>query len=67
MYPERRPVRPRPRIDPGEGRRLHNEEKLSPSVKDKRLGIAGSSVYRFLSVSALPVDLVVTPSFWEAL
>lgn len=37
-----------PRIDPEEVRRLHLEEKLSPSAIAKRLGIARSSVYRFL-------------------
>jgi DNA invertase Pin-like site-specific DNA recombinase len=38
----------KPRIDPEEVRRLHADEKLSPSVIAKRLGIARSSVYRFL-------------------
>ena len=36
------------KIDPEEVRRLHLEEKLSPSTIAKRLGIARSSVYRFL-------------------
>lgn len=39
----------KPKIDPEEVRRLHAEEKLSPSAIAKRLGIARSSVYRFLS------------------
>jgi len=38
----------KPRIDPDEVRRLHDEEKLSPSAIAKRLKIARSSVYRFL-------------------
>lgn len=38
----------KPRIDPEEVRRLHAEEKLSPSVVAKRMKIARSSVYRFL-------------------
>ena len=38
----------KPKIDPEEVRRLHAEEKLSPSTIAKRLGIARSSVYRFL-------------------
>lgn len=38
----------KPKIDPGEIRRLCHEEKLSPSAIAKRLGIARSSVYRFL-------------------
>ena len=37
------------KIDSDEVRRLHCEEKLSPSTIAKRLGIARSSVYRFLS------------------
>ena len=41
----------RPRIDPAEVRRLHAEEKLSPSAIARRLGIARSSVYRFLPVA----------------
>ena len=35
-------------IDPSEIRRLHAEDKLSPTAIAKRLGIARSSVYRFL-------------------
>ncbi|WP_112875446.1 recombinase family protein [Paracoccus endophyticus] len=38
----------KPKIDPEEVRRLHAEEKLSPSVIARQLGIARSSVYRFL-------------------
>jgi DNA invertase Pin-like site-specific DNA recombinase len=38
----------KPRIDPDEVRRLHEQEKLSPSAIAKRLKIARSSVYRFL-------------------
>ena len=39
----------KPRIDPAEVRRMHLEEKLSPSAIAKRLGIARyTSVYRFL-------------------
>ena len=38
----------KPKIDPEEVRRLHSEEKLSPSAIAKRLKIARSSVYRFL-------------------
>ena len=39
----------RPTINPEEVRRLHTEEKLSPSAIARRLGIARSSVYRILS------------------
>ncbi|TNC46265.1 recombinase family protein [Rubellimicrobium rubrum] len=38
----------KPRIDPEEVRRLHLDERLSPSAIAKRLGITRSSVYRFL-------------------
>lgn len=38
----------RPKIDPAEVRRLHAEERLSPTAIAQRLGIARSSVYRFL-------------------
>ena len=38
----------RPKIDPVEVRRLHEEERLSPTAIARRLGIARSSVYRFL-------------------
>ena len=38
----------KPTIDPVEIRRLYVEEKLSPSAIARRLGIARSSVYRFL-------------------
>lgn len=38
----------KPKIDPAEVRRLHEEERLSPSTIARRLGIARSSVYRFL-------------------
>ena len=42
----------KPRIDSAEVRRLHLEEKLSPSAIAKRLRIARSSVYRFLPAAA---------------
>ena len=38
----------KPKIDPAEVRRLSLEEKLSPTAIARRLGIARSSVYRFL-------------------
>ena len=38
----------KPKIDPEEIRRLHTEERLNPTTIAKRLGIARSSVYRFL-------------------
>jgi DNA invertase Pin-like site-specific DNA recombinase len=38
----------RPKIDPDEVRRLYVDEKLSASAIAKRLGIARTSVYRFL-------------------
>ena len=38
----------KPKIDPAEVRRLHFEERLSPTAIAKQLGIARSSVYRFL-------------------
>ena len=38
----------KPQIDPEEVRRLHAEERLSPTAIARRLGIARSSVYRFL-------------------
>ena len=38
----------KPKIDPAEVRRLHREERLSPTAIARRLGIARSSVYRFL-------------------
>ena len=41
----------KPRIDPAEMRRLHAEERLSPTAIAKRLGIARSSVYRFLPMA----------------
>lgn len=41
----------RPKIDPEEVRRLHTEERLSPTAIARRLGIARSSVYRFLPES----------------
>ena len=37
-----------PTIDPDEVRRLYAQEKLSPTAIARRLGIARSSVYRFL-------------------
>ncbi len=47
------------RIDSDEVRRLHAEERLSPSAIAKRLAIARSSVYRFLS-GAGPVPEVAS-------
>ena len=41
----------KPKIDPQEVQRLYSEEKLSPSSIAKRLGIARSSVYRFLPLN----------------
>ncbi|MBP1806955.1 recombinase family protein [Rubellimicrobium aerolatum] len=41
----------KPKIDPEEVRRLHAEERLSPTAIAKHLGIARSSVYRFLTGS----------------
>ena len=41
----------KPRIDPEEVKRLHADEKLSPSAIAKRLGIARSSVYRVLPMA----------------
>lgn len=38
----------KPNIHPEEVRRLHFEDKLSPTAIAKRLGVARSSVYRFL-------------------
>lgn len=38
----------KPKIDPAEVRRLHLEEKLSPTAIARQLNIARSSVYRFL-------------------
>ena len=43
VYKGRKPV-----IDPSEVRRLHADERLSPTAIARRLGIARSSVYRFL-------------------
>jgi len=43
VYMGRRPV-----IDPGEVRRLRDEERLGPSAIAKRLGIGRASVYRVL-------------------
>ena len=39
----------KPKIDPAEVRRLHAGERLSPTAIARRLGIARSSVYRFLT------------------
>ena len=47
VYKGRKPV-----IDPDEVRRLHEQEKLSPTAIARRLGIARSSVYRFLPGTA---------------
>lgn len=41
----------KPKIDPVEVRRLHAEEGLSPTGIARRLGIARSSVYRFLTAT----------------
>ena len=41
----------KPKIDPEEVRRLFEHDKLSPSAIARRLGIARSSVYRFLPVA----------------
>lgn len=38
----------KPKIDPDEVRQLHGKEGLSPTAIARRLGIARSSVYRFL-------------------
>ena len=43
-----------PKIDPQEVRRLHAEERLSPTAIARRLGIARSSVYRFLPSREYP-------------
>ena len=43
VYKGRKPV-----IDPGEVRRLQDEERLGPSAIAKRLGIGRASVYRVL-------------------
>ena len=43
VYKGRKPV-----IDPAEIQRLHADERLSPTGIARRLGIARSSVYRFL-------------------
>ena len=50
----------RPKIDPAEVRRLHFEERLSPTAIAQRLGIARSSVYRFLPASRQPVAQELT-------
>jgi len=47
VYKGRRPV-----IDPGEVRRLRDEERLGPSAIAKRLGIGRASVYRVLGGKA---------------
>ncbi|MBP1806950.1 recombinase family protein [Rubellimicrobium aerolatum] len=47
----------KPKIDPEEVRRLHAEERLSPTAIAKRMGIARSSVYRFLP----PIDELTNP------
>lgn len=44
----------KPTIDPVEVRRLHAEEGLSPSAIARWLGIARSSVCRFLPQTDLP-------------
>ena len=50
----------KPKIDPAEVRRLHFEERLSPTAIAKQLGIARSSVYRFLPASRQPVAQELT-------
>ena len=52
----------RPKIDPAEVRRLQAEEGLSPTTIAKRLGIARSSVYRFLPASEQSAAQELTPS-----
>jgi DNA invertase Pin-like site-specific DNA recombinase len=47
VYMGRMPV-----IDPGEVRRLRDEERLGPSAIAKRLGIGRASVYRVLGGKA---------------
>jgi DNA invertase Pin-like site-specific DNA recombinase len=47
VYMGRRPV-----IDPGEVRRLRDQERLGPSAIAKRLGIGRASVYRVLGGKA---------------
>lgn len=44
----------KPTIDPAEVRRLHSEDRLSPTAIARKLGIARSSVYRFLT----PIETV---------
>ena len=50
----------KPSIDPDEIRRLREEEKLSPTAIARQLGIARSSVYRFLPASRQPVAQELT-------
>lgn len=50
----------KPKIDPAEVRRLHFEERLSPTAIAKQLGIARSSVYRFLPAPKQPVAQELT-------
>ena len=52
----------RPKIDPEEVRRLHTEERLSPTAIARRLGIARSSVYRFLPEVPQPAAQELIPS-----
>ena len=52
----------RPTIDPAEIRRLHTEEKLSPTAIARRLGIARSSVYRCLPDADVAQEAAVTPA-----
>ena len=51
----------RPKIDPAEVRRLHAEERLSPTDIAKQLGIARSSVYRFLPETRQSAAQELTP------
>ena len=51
----------KPKIDLGEIRRLHAEERLSPTPLSRRLGIARSSVYRFLPGADAPAVAPFTP------
>ncbi|MBB1498945.1 recombinase family protein [Paracoccus sp. MC1862] len=41
----------KPKINPDEVRRLHENERLSPTAIARQLGIARSSVYRFLPLT----------------
>jgi DNA invertase Pin-like site-specific DNA recombinase len=51
----------KPSIDPDEIRRLREEEKLSPTAIARQLGIARSSVYRFLPATRQSAAQELTP------